>query len=402
MSGEPSKSRGFILAPSRLSRAPALGDGDKNAPIAKPLFSGLKASKLGVLTDSNLKPPGGDHPDAPPATENGASDADSKKQPDDKNGDKVKTGGFSFTPLTKLDKTDSENGGGGGGGKEKEKEGGLFVFGEKLASRVENVSDKQSENVAKSPGVFGENLSDRVTNGNGEEATDNDSSDTATTPTKVTSSSPTKATDSSSPVAPPQQTTGSLSPKSGNNMFFSSASTPGKEIVPQNKDDESCKKSLSEAAAEYTESRSNKRKYEEVTVVTGEEEEQNVLNINVKLYLFIAEGKNWTERGRGTLRLNDAPASTPGHLKSRLVMRTSGSLRVVLNTKLWPEMVCQRPNEKSLRITAMDGEEVRVFLISASPKDTDKLFTALEYRLSQLKTDKECSEPPEKKAAEGE
>lgn len=65
-------------------------------------------------------------------------------------------------------------------------------------------------------------------------------------------------------------------------------------------------------------------------------------------------------------------------------------------------MVCQRPNEKSLRITAMDGEEVRVFLISASPKDTDKLFTALEYRLSQLKTDKECSEPPEKKAAEGE
>jgi hypothetical protein len=27
--------------------------------------------------------------------------------------------------------------------------------------------------------------------------------------------------------------------------------------------------------------------------------------------------RNWTERGRGLLRLNDAPNSSPGHLKSR-------------------------------------------------------------------------------------
>ena len=82
---------------------------------------------------------------------------------------------------------------------------------------------------------------------------------------------------------------------------------------------------------------------------SGEEEESNVLQANVKLYLFDREkrnaalyntvnaiynlgynynvyftiffnaavNRNWTERGRGLLRLNDAPNSSPGHLKSR-------------------------------------------------------------------------------------
>ncbi len=48
------------------------------------------------------------------------------------------------------------------------------------------------------------------------------------------------------------------------------------------------------------------------------------------------------------------------------VMRTQGSLRVILNTKLWPHMQVDKVSEKSLRITAMDTEEqgVKVFLIS--------------------------------------
>jgi len=82
-------------------------------------------------------------------------------------------------------------------------------------------------------------------------------------------------------------------------------------------------------------------------------------------------------------------------------MRTVGSLRVVLNTKLWPNMVCEKANEKSIRISAMEENEVKIFLISCSPKDADKLFTALEYRISQLKTDciDENGPPPEKKVA---
>lgn len=45
-------------------------------------------------------------------------------------------------------------------------------------------------------------------------------------------------------------------------------------------------------------------------------------------------------------------------------MRTQGSLRVVLNTKLWPSMTLEKGNEKSLRITAMDSENnIKIYLI---------------------------------------
>merc|ERR1719244_219219 len=156
--------------------------------------------------------------------------------------------------------------------------------------------------------------------------------------------------------------------------------------------DDGSTKTLSESAAEYTVSHSNKRKYDVVDVVTGEEEESNVLQANVKMYLFDTEKRNWAERGRGLLRLNDSPVSTPGHLKSRLVMRTTGNMRVVLNTKLWPDMICEKANEKNVRISALDEGEVKIFLIACSIKEAEKLFTALEYRISQLKTNKEAGE----------
>lgn len=45
-------------------------------------------------------------------------------------------------------------------------------------------------------------------------------------------------------------------------------------------------------------------------------------------------------------------------------MRTQGSLRVVLNTKLWPSMTLEKGNEKSLRITAMDADkDIKIYLI---------------------------------------
>lgn len=94
-------------------------------------------------------------------------------------------------------------------------------------------------------------------------------------------------------------------------------------------------KSLSESAREYEESRANKRKYEEVTVVTGEEDEKNVLQINCKLFTFDKATSNWQERGRGTLRLNDKEIQGEKYPQSRLVFRTAGSLRVVLNTKVY-------------------------------------------------------------------
>ena len=48
-------------------------------------------------------------------------------------------------------------------------------------------------------------------------------------------------------------------------------------------------------------------------------------------------------------------------------MRTQGSLRVVLNTKIWPGMTVERASQKSIRITAVgDDGSIKVFLIMVS------------------------------------
>lgn len=122
----------------------------------------------------------------------------------------------------------------------------------------------------------------------------------------------------------------SLNPNGTSEMLFSSAIK--NDVKPDSSTKEKEIKSLSESAREYEESRAVKRKYEEVEVITGEEDENNILKIFCKLFAFDKNTSSWQERGRGTLRLNDF--QTDDHIGSRLVFRTTGSLRVILNTKV--------------------------------------------------------------------
>ncbi|XP_049652458.1 ran-binding protein 3-like [Accipiter gentilis] len=127
---------------------------------------------------------------------------------------------------------------------------------------------------------------------------------------------------------------------------------------------------------------------DKVDVITGEEAEHNVLQINCKLFVFNKLSLTWIERGRGSLRLNDTSSNKCGMLQSRLIMRNQGSLRLILNTRLWDQMVIKRANRKSLCFTARDQEDhsVQVFLIQASSKDTEYLYAAMHHRLVALRS----------------
>nr|XP_040129656.1 ran-binding protein 3-like isoform X4 [Ictidomys tridecemlineatus] len=121
--------------------------------------------------------------------------------------------------------------------------------------------------------------------------------------------------------------------------------------------------------------------------VFGENMVERVL-INCKLFIFNKTTQSWIERGRGTLRLNDTASSDCGTLQSRLIMRNQGSLRLILNSKLWAQMKVQRANRKNLRITATNLEDnsIKVFLIQASVKDTGFLYAAIHHRLVALRS----------------
>ncbi|XP_027375704.1 ran-binding protein 3-like isoform X3 [Bos indicus x Bos taurus] len=147
--------------------------------------------------------------------------------------------------------------------------------------------------------------------------------------------------------------------------------------------------SLIESAAAFSFKPSPKCLLEKIDIITGEEAEHNVLEINCKLFRFNKTTQSWTERGRGALRLNDtARRHDCGTFQSRLIMRNQGSLRLILNSKLWAQMEIQRANHKNLQITATDLEDcnVKVFLIQASAKDTGRMHAAIHHRLVALRS----------------
>ncbi|XP_016337100.1 ran-binding protein 3-like isoform X1 [Sinocyclocheilus anshuiensis] len=167
--------------------------------------------------------------------------------------------------------------------------------------------------------------------------------------------------------------------------LFSQISSSQDQTVEKS---DTMKESLEESAARHEAHKPQKCLLERVEVRTGEESESNVLQMQCKLFVFEMLSQSWVERGCGVLRLNDIASADDGTLQSRLVMRTQGSLRVILNTKLWPQMQVDKASEKSLRITAMDTEEqdVKVFLISSSSKDAAQLFAALHHRILALRS----------------
>ncbi|XP_023352496.1 ran-binding protein 3 isoform X9 [Sarcophilus harrisii] len=182
-------------------------------------------------------------------------------------------------------------------------------------------------------------------------------------------------------LSPPKSSESSIDASKDNTAAESGSESSSLEATPE-------KESLAESAAAYTKATARKCLLEKVEVITGEEAESNVLQIQCKLFVFDKTSQSWVERGRGLLRLNDMASTDDGTLQSRLVMRTQGSLRLILNTKLWAQMQIDKASEKSIRITAMDTEDqgVKVFLISASSKDTGQLFAALHHRILALRS----------------
>ncbi|TDG47543.1 hypothetical protein AWZ03_005982 [Drosophila navojoa] len=163
-------------------------------------------------------------------------------------------------------------------------------------------------------------------------------------------------------------------------LLFSSVIQKAAKSTENNKETSEAK-SLNDVAREYEESRAQKRKYEEVETFTGEENEINIADVSCKLFAFV--NSNWEERGRGSLRLNDAKDE---HDCSRVVFRTSGNLRLLVNTKVWAAMVAERASQKSLRLTAMDNTgTVKIFLAMGRPADIAQVHKELSERIAKRK-----------------
>lgn len=80
----------------------------------------------------------------------------------------------------------------------------------------------------------------------------------------------------------------------------------------------------------------HQRLIQSVIVETGEEGESTLFSCKAKLYHFT--GKEWKERGIGTFKLNVTDDGDESKMTARLIMRTVGVFRVVLNTPVFKGM----------------------------------------------------------------
>ncbi|KYO34475.1 ran-binding protein 3 isoform X4 [Alligator mississippiensis] len=279
-----------------------------------------------------------------------------------------------------------------------------------LNSTTEDDNYEKPEQNAQQAFVFGQNLRDRVKLGDESDETvevqiaglpSSDPPSATNYFLQYISSSLENSTNSADPssnkfvfgqnmservLSPPKSNDGGTESNKENTASESGSESSSQEATPEKANNIS--ESLAESAAAYTKATARKCLLEKVEVITGEEAESNVLQIQCKLFVFDKNSQSWVERGRGLLRLNDMASTDDGTLQSRLVMRTQGSLRLILNTKLWAQMQIDKASEKSIRITAMDTEDqgVKVFLISASSKDTGQLYAALHHRILALRS----------------
>ncbi|WMV22293.1 hypothetical protein MTR67_015678 [Solanum verrucosum] len=89
---------------------------------------------------------------------------------------------------------------------------------------------------------------------------------------------------------------------------------------------------------------------EEVTVETGEENEKPVFTADSVLFEYLNGG--WKERGKGELKVN---VSTTGEGKGRLVMRSKGNYRLILNANLFPEMKLANMDKKGVTFACLNS-----------------------------------------------
>ncbi|WKX97033.1 hypothetical protein Q1695_013016 [Nippostrongylus brasiliensis] len=140
-----------------------------------------------------------------------------------------------------------------------------------------------------------------------------------------------------------------------------------------------------------------------VTVTTGEENDINIFQTACKLHSFDKEKKTWVERGLAQIKINQR--NEDGEVHHRIVARTTGNHRVVINSRVHADMFFERVDQKRLKISATtpDSTAIQIFLVtigfSKTALNIDEFCATLE---GILKKEKASESSKRKRKAEDE
>lgn len=167
-------------------------------------------------------------------------------------------------------------------------------------------------------------------------------------------------------------------------------STPAKKVAtPDSTKEEQEEEVASESKAEPTfgdilaksgtgpEIETKKVDLEQQDLGTGEEDEDTVFQARVKLFYIDKDNKEkgWRERGQGSLRVNvgRSDSKTP-----RLVMRSEGVHRLILNSVMFPAMAFTLSDKCVRTVVYEDGLHTPLLFRTPSVKAAEELLSKLE------------------------
>ncbi|CAJ0606044.1 unnamed protein product [Cylicocyclus nassatus] len=126
-----------------------------------------------------------------------------------------------------------------------------------------------------------------------------------------------------------------------------------------------------------------------VAVMTGEENDINIFQTACKLHSFDKDKKTWVEKGLSQIRINQR--NEDGEVHHRIVARTTGNHRVVINSRIHADMLFDRVDSKRLKISATtpDSNGMQIFLVtigfSKTALNSDEFCTILEGLIKKEK-----------------
>ncbi|KAK6739269.1 hypothetical protein RB195_020989 [Necator americanus] len=146
--------------------------------------------------------------------------------------------------------------------------------------------------------------------------------------------------------------------------------------------------------AEAKEAAEKKKEHEKpstslVAIMTGEENDINIFQTACKLHSFDTEKKTWVERGLSQIRINQR--NEDGEVHHRIVARTTGNHRVVINSKVHADMLFERVDAKRFKISATspDSNGMQIFLVtigfSKTALNIDEFCTILDGLIKKEK-----------------
>ncbi|KAF9971865.1 hypothetical protein BGZ73_005101 [Actinomortierella ambigua] len=126
---------------------------------------------------------------------------------------------------------------------------------------------------------------------------------------------------------------------------------------------------------------------EQIDVVTGEEDEMTLFQTKGRLFADAEKSQSWKERGKGTFKVNVNRENTK---QARLVMRTDGALRLILNIAVFPQMVPLITGEKYVRFVGIEDKKPIAFLLKVKDAETAQYtVTSIERAQARQKNGRE-------------